>query len=155
MIRANAMQAIAEIGRLQATMDRLAQVPRRAATIAAPGLTRLLQAEFREGKDPYGRAWAPLRPATLATGRRPPPLTGFTRALKRGTRAEQPRANYAGIRLVVGAPYGYFAQVGFRNARTGTRVPSRRILPQHGVPRAWSAVLDRAVSQAARQARAR
>lgn len=153
MIRANAMQAVAEIGRLEQVVRRLGEVPRKVATIAAPALTKLLQAQYREGVDPYGRPWAPLKPATLATGRRPPPLTGFTRTLKRGTRAEQPRANYAGIRLVGGAQYGYFHQVGYRNARTGRQVPARRILPQFGMPRAWSAVLSGAARQAARQAR--
>jgi len=147
MIRVNRFQAIAEIGRLKDTLSRLAQVPRRTATIAAPRLTTLLQKQFRDGIDPYGRPWAPLRPATLAK-HGPPPLTD-TREMRRGTRAEQPRANYAGIRLVVGATYGYFAQVGFRVGKT--RVPPRRILPQYGMPREWSRVLAESARQAARE----
>ena len=147
MIRVNRMQAIAELGRLKDTLDRLIQLPRRTATIAAPKLTALLQKQFRDGVDPYGRPWARLRPSTLAK-HGPPPLTA-SGALRRGTRAEQPRANYAGIRLVVGERYGYFAQTGFRVGRT--QVPPRRILPQYGMPSAWSAILKESARQAAKE----
>lgn len=142
------MQAIREIGRLQDTLRRLGEVPRRAAAIASPKLTRLLQRQYRTGVDPYGRPWAPLRPATLQR-HGPPPLTD-TRAMRAGTRAMVPRPHYAGIRLVVGAPYGYFHQVGFRVH--GRRVPARRILPQYGLPATWLRVLQDAARQAARAA---
>ena len=143
-------RAIGKIGKIRQTLGRLAEVPRRAAVIAAPQLTKLLRQQFAEGVDPYGRAWAPLSAATLAKGRRPPPLTA-TRALRRGTRASVLRANYAGIHLSLGAPYGYFHQVGFRVGRR--RVPARRILPQTGVPSAWRAVVQAAIQKAARRAK--
>jgi phage gpG-like protein len=146
MRRGGANLAIAELGRLIQTIERLSEVPRKVAVIAAPKLTRLLQAQFRAGTDPYGRAWAPLKASTLAKGRRPPPLTDKKR-LRDGTMAKVARY---GIRMVVGAPYGFFHQVGFRNGRT--RVPARRILPQTGYPVAWKRVLDDAARQAAREA---
>jgi hypothetical protein len=112
-------------------------------------VTKLVQDQFDKGVDPYGRPWAPLAASTLAKGRRPPPLTE-TRRLREGTRAYVMRAHYAGLRVVVGAPYGYFHQVGFRVGRT--KVKPRRILPQFGLPRAWSDALRAASRQAASEA---
>jgi hypothetical protein len=152
MIRGNAMAALSSIGQLQRVLDRLIELPRKLAAEVKPDLDRLLDAEFAAGRDPYGRAWAPLRPATIATGRRPPPLTGFTRELRDGTRVTLGRGNSAGLRIAVGAPYGYFHQVGYVNARSGRRVPPRRILPQQGIPAAWRLALQRAASRLARRA---
>ena len=148
--RGNARMAIESIARLQRVLHDLALVPRKVAAMAAPRLTRPLQAQFRAGKDPYGNNWAPLKPSTLKTGRRPPPLTGFTRELRDGTKAVQGRA---GVRLHVGARYGYFHQVGFRAGKT--RVPPRRILPQFGLPKEWRIILVRSAREAARAAMGR
>ena len=151
MIRGNAMAALSEIGRLERVLDRLMDLPRKVAAEAKPEIDRLLRQQFRQGVDPYGKPWARLRPATLAMGRRPPPLSD-TKRLRDGTKVVLGGGNRAGLRVQVGAPYGYFAQVGFRNARTGRMVPARRILPQFGMPRAWSAALHRAASRIARRA---
>jgi hypothetical protein len=147
MRRGGGSLAIADLGRLIKTIERLAMLPRSVARIAAPQITEQLAREFDEGKDPYGRPWAPLRPSTLARGRRPPPLTD-KRDLRDGTKA---KAGPAGISIRLGARYGFFHQVGFRAGRT--RVPPRRVLPQYGLPRAWSAILTAAAKQAAREAR--
>ena len=147
MRRGGANLAIADLGRLIKTIERLAMLPRSVARIAAPKLNEILQQEFELGQDPYGRPWAPLRPSTLARGRRPPPLTD-RRNLRDGTKA---RPLPAGISISLGARYGFFHQAGFRVGRT--RVPPRRILPQYGLPRAWSAILTAAAKQAAREAR--
>jgi phage gpG-like protein len=151
MIRGNATAAVAALRSLQKTLERLAYVPRKVAVIAAPRLTKLVQAQFRAGVDPYGVAWRPLRPATIAKGRRSPPLTD-TRRLRNGTKASARSGGRAGLVLKAGAPYGAFHQVGFRVGRT--RVAPRRIFPQRGLPAAWRAVLDAAARQAAREARA-
>ena len=142
------MQAPAAIGKLEHTLRRLIEVPRRAAVIAAPQITRELQREFAAGRDPYGVAWAKLRPSTLRK-HGPPPLTD-SRTLRDGTRAIVARANYAGIRVQLGAMYGYFAQVGFRVGKT--RVPPRRVLPSRGLPAAWRNILVQAAKRAAREA---
>jgi hypothetical protein len=151
MRRGDATAADAALDSLRRTLERLAYVPRRVAVIAAPKITTLLQEQFRLGRDPYGVSWAPLRASTIAKGRRNPPLTD-TRKLRDGTAAKARPGGRAGIALKSGAPYGAFAQVGFRVGRT--RVPPRRIFPQRGIPAAWKKVLDAASRQAVREARA-
>jgi hypothetical protein len=146
MRRGGANLAIAELGRLVQTIQRLSEVPRKMAVIAAPKLSALLQDQFDRGADPYGRAWAPLKPSTIAKGRRPPPLTD-TRKLREKTVVKV--AQY-GLRMIVGMPYGFFHQVGFKVSKT--RVPPRRILPQYGLPASWKRVLDESARQAAREA---
>ena len=146
MIRASLMQAPSAMGNLVKQLEELARVPRKTAVIAAPQIDREIRLQFSEGKDPYGRTWAKLRPATLAK-HGPPPLTD-TRALRSGTHAYAARSNYAGIRIRLGEPYGYFHQVGFRVGKT--RVPARRVLPQFGMPAKWREILIASAKRAAR-----
>jgi hypothetical protein len=151
MRRTNAAQAVEALRGLERTLERLVYVPRKVAIIAAPKLTALVHRQFADGTDPYGRPWRGLRPSTLATGRRNPPLTGFTRRLKDGTKARPRAGGRAGIEFRIGARYGKFHQTGFRVGRT--YVSPRRILPQFGLPQAWSRVLNEATRQAIREAR--
>lgn len=145
----NAAQFASALDGVIRTLERLAYVPRRVAVIAAPHISRLLEQQFRDGRDPYGVAWAPLRKSTLARGRRPPPLTDTGR-LRGGTVARPRAGGRAGVELRTGAPYGKFAQVGFR---VGTaRVKPRRIFPDRGLPREWSRVLNDSARMAAREA---
>lgn len=130
-------------------LERLAYVPRRLAIIAAPKIAQEIQGQFDRGEDPYGRQWAPLKPSTLSKGRRPPPLTEHGR-LRSGTLAKPYSGGRAGIRVTIGAPYGKFAQLGFRVGRT--RVPPRRILPAQGIPASWRRILDQSARQAAKEA---
>lgn len=139
----SADRALASLRGLMRTVEELAYVPRKVAAIAAPKLSRLLQAEFRSGTDPYGRPWRRLSRATLARGRHPPPLTDTGR-LRNGTGAKQGRA---GIVLTVGAPYGKFHQYGTRH------MPARRILPAFGMPASWRQALDDAAQQSIREAK--
>jgi len=143
------MQAPAAFGRLQRELERLARTPRRVAVIAAPQITRELGREFAHGADPYGHAWTPLRPSTLQK-HGPPPLT-HTGALAGRTRAMVRDGNRAGIHIVLGRAYGYFAQAGFRVGKT--RVKPRRILPERGMPARWREILVAAFRQATREAR--
>lgn len=149
MIRGGASAAVAALESLSKTLEKLAYVPRRVAVIAAPRITKLLQAQFRAGKDPYGTPWKPLRPSTIAKGRRNPPLTD-SRKLRDKTMASARPGGRAGIVLKSGAPYGAFHQVGFRVGRT--RVAPRRIFPQRGLPAEWSRVLAESTRQAVREA---
>lgn len=132
---------------LMRNIERLAYVPRRVAIVAAPKLTLLLRRGFAKGQDPYGKPWKPLRPATLAKGRHPPPLTDKG-PLAEGTEAKPNPGNRAGVRLLVRKPYGLPHQTGFRNAQTKRMVPARKILPDRGIPKAWSKVLREAASEA-------
>ena len=137
-------KAIDRIGRLERTIAELALLPQRVATNAAPKLDRLVKAQFARGVDPYGRAWKPI---TLATKKRrkgrkgAPPLTDTSR-LRAGTGV---RVTRAGARLQLGAPYGYFHQVGTRN------MPARRIFPQFGLPATWRKVLRDAAREERRK----
>jgi hypothetical protein len=136
------LSAISTMGRLEALIGELAQMTRAVSRIAAPRLTMLIQRQFAAGTDPYGRQWR-----RLADGRR----SHLTRTgrLRRGTAVRQMQGGRAGLRLVLGAPYGYFHQVGT------VHHPARRIFPQRGMPAAWRAVLEDAVRRAARDARRR
>jgi hypothetical protein len=149
MIRGDAMVGIEAIGRLKGVVRRLAELPRKVAEEAKPGLDRLLREEFVNGTDPYGRAWAPLKPSTIARGRRPPPLDD-TGTLKRGTTVELQRGRTPGLLLKTGAVYGYFHQMGFRIGTT--KVPPRRVLPQYGLPAGWKIVLREAARRVALRA---
>ncbi len=151
MIRNSLVRATAGIGKLQRTLENLIELPRKLAAEAKPAFDALFRLQFTSGVDPYGRKWAPLTEATKRTGRRNPPLTD-TGALRDGTRVVLGRGNSAGLRIVLGAPYGYFHQVGYRNARTGRKVPARRILPTQGMPVSWKRVLDLAAARIARRA---
>jgi hypothetical protein len=128
-------------GRLDELLERLSGVPARTAALAAPELTKRLQTEFRAGTDPYGQRWAPLRPSTIAKGRRPPPLSD-TYTLRNGTNVRPRRSGRAGLALTVGAPYGRFHQSGTRH------MVARRIAPQKGLPAAWRAILVNASKRA-------
>ncbi len=125
--------------RLEEQLARLAQVPSRAAAEAATEITKELKKEFADGKDPYGKPWAPLKPSTIKSGRKPPPLTaGGT--LRDGTEAK-PMAG-AGIQVTVGAPYGVFHQTGT------SKMAARKILPEKSFPKAWTTAIVNAVKRA-------
>jgi hypothetical protein len=134
MITGDGTAALRKMGDLIRIVEMLSDVPARTAAIAAPKLDRLVQQQFANGADPYGRPWAPLKAATIARGRRPPPLTD-TRKLRDGTGVKVRPGKRAGLVMRIGASYGAFHQ-------TGTRyMTARRIMPQHGLPREWRAVL--------------
>jgi hypothetical protein len=151
MISGNAMKGIGAMGQLKAALHRLADLPMKLAAEAKPGIDRLLREQFTNGTDPYGNAWEPVRPVTLLrrkVKKTPPPLTD-TGTLSKGTVVET-FAGRRGLRLVSGAPYGYFHQVGFM--RGNAKVPARKIFPEHGLPASWRIVLRESASRLARRA---
>jgi len=121
---------------LRRALGQLAKVPAQASKDAAAGINRLLQAEYDKGADPYNRPWAPLKASTLARGRRPPPLTN-KRNMRDGTKAVVLPG--AGIGLVAPSPAN-FHQSGTKN------MAKRPILPEKGLPVAWKAEIDKAVT---------
>lgn len=128
--------ALSELGRLEKTLAELDVLPRRVAVAAAPKISRLLQRQFAQGVDPYGRRWA-----RLATGKRSR-LTETGR-LSSGTRAAPMVGGRAGLRIIVGL-------MGTRGRspivhQTGTRnMPARKILPERGLPREWRDAIETA-----------
>ena len=145
-----ASACIAALRQVRKVVDELGRLPRNLAVEAAPEITRMLKAQFRVGVDPYGNRWAPLAPATIAKGRQNPPLTD-THRLADGTEARPMTGGRAGLTIRIGAPYGAFAQTGFRVGKT--RVPPRRILPSRGMPAAWREILVRKARELAAKAR--
>lgn len=114
---------------LASRIDGLADVPSRAATRAIPMLDASLQAEFSEGRDPYGTAWAPLSAATQRKGRSAPPLTdtGRMRATARAMATSR-----TGLAVTI-APPAQFLEA------------KRPMLPEHGEPPAWREAVEAAV----------
>jgi len=128
---------------LRRTLAALAKVPAQAAPEAAKGISKLLQQEYAQGTDPYGKQWAELKASTLARGRRPPPLTASGQ-MRRGTKAKP--MSGAGIALEAPSPANYH--------QSGTHVMAKRmILPDKGLPAAWRAEIDSAVKKTIKQAK--
>ncbi len=114
-------------------MRKLAQVPSQVSGPYAARLRTELQRQFDRGTDPYGKAWAPLRPATIAKGRFPPPLTdrGIGR---RGVTALPMRG--AGVRLQ--STVGYME----RHQEGTERMAARPFFPVRVLPKRWAEILD-------------
>lgn len=126
------------LARLQADLNRLAEVPSAAAREASRDISRLLAREFATSTDPYGRAWKPLK-----RKRRGGRVLVKTGALKAGTVA-RPLPG-AGIGVELGASYGLYHQTGTRRG-----LPRRPILPDRGLPASWNEAVSRAVERAVR-----
>lgn len=125
-----------ELGQLGLNIERLARVPAQAARLAAPAIKWELELEFSRGRDPYGRPWAPLRPTTLARGRKPPPLTD-TGKMRGGIEVKPMRG--AGIAIAFDDEIpAIFHQRGTR------KMAMRPILPTNTFPAKWNDALERA-----------
>lgn len=129
---------ISALGQLANNIGKLATVPSRAARDASAGIARLIDQQFANGTDPYGKPWKPLAQSTRDRGRFPPPLTD-TRDM-RDSVAVKPSAG-AGITVTIGAPYAGFHQTGAPRAN----MPARKILPEGPMPKPWQAALAKAV----------
>ncbi len=126
-------------------LNRLAAVAPRVAELAAPVIASAVEAEYANGRDPYGQPWAPLRPATLRKGRRPPPLTDM--GLMRGRTTVRANVNgRPGIAVSLPLRPGAFHQAGT------SRMVARQVLPYRGIPRMWADALRSAALQAMREA---
>lgn len=121
---------------LRRALGQLAKVPSQASKEASDGINRLIQQEFSAGTDPYGRGWADLKPSTIAKGRHSPPLTA-TGQMRARTKASP--MSGGGIQLEAPSPANFH--------QSGTVVMAKRaILPDKGLPVAWKAEIDKAVT---------
>lgn len=117
-------------------MARLARVPSQTAGRAAPAIAHLIDQEFTTGRDPYGRAWAPLKQSTLAKGRRPPPLTD-TGAMRAGVDVKPMQGAGIAITFANAVP-AVFHQGGTR------KMVARPPLPGGTFPATWARALETA-----------
>jgi hypothetical protein len=129
----------AGLGRLEANLLRLAEVPSQASKAASSEIQKLVEAEYDTGSDATGRAWAPLRPATLAKGRTPPPLTA-THAMRDGTKVA-PQAG-AGIQITFDTDYAVFHHTGTEH------MEARPVAPTGAFPASWEEALEQACEAA-------
>lgn len=124
-------------------LAQLASVPSQIAGPLGRRIRRQIALNFSAGVDPYGRAWAPLRPATLAKGRHPPPLTDSRRG-RQSIRVFAARA--AGIAITVGKAY-----MGIHQAGDLPRMAARKYLPEVKLPAAWRAMWQQELTKATRR----
>lgn len=106
----------------------LVKVPAQIAPAVAKRIKKDIEKYFSAGTDPYGKPWAPLRPATIKKGRHPPPLTD-TRAGRRGITVTPMKG--AGIQIKSDTPY-----MVYHMREAGNRA-ARKFLPEGVVPAAW------------------
>jgi hypothetical protein len=137
---------ISGMGQLAENIGKLGTVPSRAAPMVATGIGDLIEQEFEEGRDPYGRAWAELTDATLAKRSQTtePPLTDDG-DMRRSVDV-RPRAG-AGIGITIDHPAAPH-QTGW-NGPQG-HGPARPILPGMKMPIAWRETIDAAVDATVR-----
>lgn len=131
-----------KFGQFARALRDLAKVPAAIAAPVAHALTARTRKDFRSGHDAYGRAYAPLAPASLDRGRRPPPLRKYAR--------------FAHVRPLPGsgvAMLNEHPQAGFH--QTGTsRMPKRIVVPDGAVPAEWRRIIEREFKRALRKAAA-
>jgi len=120
-----------KLGQLIRNLSQLSSVPSQISKEVSDKITVELQEQYKDGKDPYGKQWAPLKPSTLKKGRTPPPLDDTGR-MKSGTKAF-PLKN-AGIGINLPFP-GFFHQAGTKN------MEARKVLPEKTLPKSWSAAI--------------
>jgi hypothetical protein len=109
-------------------------------TDAADLIDDVIQEDFDAGVNPYGEPWAPLRPATLAKGRTPPPLTD--EGLLRAVNVEPLQG--AGLKIEFDEDYAVYHQTGT------SRMAQRLILPEEsrGLPERWNDAVVEAMNNA-------
>ena len=125
-------------------LGKLARVPSRVAAIAAPKIEAEIRKTFAENRDPYGKAWAPHKPATVKRWGEHPLLRLTGEGLAEIEVKPLPSAGIA-----VTSPSEGLA---FSQAGTVNQVP-RRFLPYLPVlPKSWRAALEKATEEAAKEA---
>lgn len=135
---------ISRMGKLSENIASLARVPSQASARIAVGLGALIEHEFSTGTDPYGNAWAPLAPRTLARGRTSPPLTDT--GSMRDSALARPMPS-AGVSITIDHPAAPH-QTGWHGIQGDG--PARPILPSRQMPAEWRALITDEIREAAR-----
>jgi hypothetical protein len=130
------MAVTGDFGRLTATINALrglANVPSQVAAVAAPRITGQMQADTSAQRDPFGRAYAPHKPATVKRWG-PHPVLNLTGA-GIGSLEAKPQAG-SGIEVTADT------HMAFTQAGTPTQVV-RAVLPNRpGLPATWRGILE-------------
>ena len=139
----------AKLARLQAKVKRLAtdDVRVRFATVMGAEAVAQVQLGFRESRDPYGRAWPPLK---LRSGK---PLLDTGRLRSSFSYRARPRGFEVGTNFIGAPVHQYGATIApkrakllrFRAGRKGrwifakeVRVPRRQMVPEGRLGSIWS-----------------
>jgi phage gpG-like protein len=117
-------------------LRKLATVPSRISADVAKNIRKDIMQRFAKGEDPYRKKWRPLAPATLAKGRRPPPLTASGKG-KRGIKV-RPSAG-AGVALESNVAY-----MGVHQNGRGNHPPRRSFFPVNVLPKSWAEIVRKA-----------
>lgn len=118
-----------------------AEVPAKLAKALAPMLDERQRDMFANEQDPYGNAWAPLKPSTVRRKKGNTVILSRKNELGPGT-----YVLYTGRRLVFTyGPNAQYAQDGSDN-----RVP-RLVAPSYGIPKTWKADAIRAQAEVAKR----
>lgn len=125
--------AAAAMQQCSRALRQLASVPSQASREASSEILKLIDRQFDDQRDPYGKPWKPLKPSTVK--RKGFSLIGFeTGRLRAGIRVAP--MSGAGVGFQIDAPYAvYFHR-------------RRPILPTRGVPKAWAAAIGAALEHA-------
>jgi phage gpG-like protein len=104
-------------------------VPSQIAGPVAKDINQEIQKKFDAGQDPYGKSWASLKPATLAKGRHPPPLTDTGKG-RSGVKAQPMQG--AGIALTSSVSY-----MGIHQKGNPPILARRSFFPVNTLPKQW------------------
>lgn len=132
---------IRDLDSLAAALRALAEVPSQASAEVSEEISRLIQAEFNVGADPFGNPWQALAESTLHSGRRPPPLTA-TEAMKASVDVKPMSGSGVSITIDDPAVHHQYGTV---------RMPARPILPEGGVPASWEKAISTALENAVKR----
>lgn len=128
------MSVTGDFAELQRIASRIRKLPRgltkMAKAIGEEGV-ELVKRGFESTADPYGRGWAPLK---CRKGK----ILQATGQLRRF------RYRVQGTTAIIGggADYGQYHQTGTK------RMPARKMIPDQGMPKAWSSRLVEAAREA-------
>jgi phage gpG-like protein len=125
--------AVAALASVARSLRALSQVPSQFAKESASSLQEVIEAQFANEQDPYGRPWTPLKPSTVKR------KGGDTRILRETDRMldslQIKPMSGAGLSITLDPPYAAFHQVGTKD------MPARPILPRAGLPDTWRRAL--------------
>jgi hypothetical protein len=132
---ASADAAAAALQGVARALRELARVPSRASGPASKAIAKLIDDEFANGTDPYGKPWRPIKDSTIAR-KGSSQINIETTDLRRGIDVRPMRG--AGIQITVSVPYAVYVQ----------RV--RPVLPTRQLPSSWAQAIATAMTTAKR-----